>query len=221
MLPTIGKAIGLTALAIAILYFAVAACVNLLHDAVGSDEPPPAVHPQMQQYMPERLGNDPGHPVAHLLDIDQCHTGPWVPDAPEISFQVERILDGDTIAAHTSERSDHRMRLWGIDAPELDQPHGPEAKARLEALLPTGKMATGRHMAIDRHDRILVVIGKESQLPVNWTMVFTGNAHHYNHGDSAGDICLREAQKTAQAMRTGLWGDTNPINPYEWRGRNN
>ncbi len=183
-----GSTSGLTAIviAIALLYFAVVACVNLLHDAVGSDEPPTSIHPQLQQNMPERLGNDPDHPVARLLEIDQCHTARWVPDTPEITFQVQRIIDGDTILAHTSEQPDQRLRLWGIDTPESGQPHGPEATTRrLQGLVPTGKMTKARNMGTDKYDRILVVIGKDNELPVNWTMVFTGNAHHYDFGDSS------------------------------------
>ena len=196
MLPSLGKAIGLTAIviAIALLYFAVVACVNLLHDAVGSDEPPPSIHPQLQPYMPEKLGNDPEHPVARLLDIDKCHTENWVPGTPEITFQVQRIINGDTILAHTSEQPEQRLRLWGIDAPESDQPHGTEATARLQGLVPTGKMVKARNMGLDKYERILVIIGEENELPVNWTMVMTDNAHHYDFGDSAGDLCLKSME---------------------------
>ena len=103
------------------------ACANLLQDAAGSDEPPPSIHPQLQQNMPEKLGNDPEHPVARLLEIDQCHTTDWVPDTTEITFQAQRIIDGDTILAHTSEQPDQRLRLRGIDSPESDQPYSPDA----------------------------------------------------------------------------------------------
>ena len=82
-------------------YFGMVTCVNYAHDALDSGQTQ-AIHPQMQQYLPERLGNDPEHPVARLLEIDQCHTANWVPGTPEITFQVQRIIDGDTILAHTS-----------------------------------------------------------------------------------------------------------------------
>ena len=136
----------------------------------------------------------PNHPIARLLEIDQCHTARWVPDTPEITFQVQRIIDGDTILAHTSEQPDQRLRLWGIDTPESDQPHGPEATARLQALVPTGKMTKARNMGTDQYDCILVIVGEDNELPVNWTMVFTGNAHHYDHGRSAGNIWLSQTK---------------------------
>ena len=75
-------------------------------------------------------------------------------------------------------------------------------------------------MGLDKYDRILVVICEDNELPVNWTMVMTGNAHHYDFGDSAGDPCLSQAQKTAQASHAGLWLDQHPIPPHEWRRSN-
>ncbi len=177
MLFMLAKAAGIITISIGALYYGMAACVNYAHDALDQGEPVPA-HPQVQQYMPEKLGNDPEHPVARLLEIDQCHTENWVPNTPDITFQVQRIIDGDTILAHTSEQPHQRLRLWGIDAPESDQPHGAQATARLHALVPTGKMTKARNMGTDKYDRILVVIGEDNELPVNWTMVMTGNAHH-------------------------------------------
>ena len=186
MLLMLGKAIGIITIAITALYFGMVTCINYAHDALDSG-PTQAVHPQMQQYMPERLGNDPEHPVARLLEIDQCHTGNWAPDTPEITFQVQRIIDGDTILAHTSDQPDQRLRLWGIDAPESDQPYGAHATARLQALVPTGRIINAQNMGTDQYDRILVVIGDDNELPVNWTMVLTGYAHHYNFEDSGND----------------------------------
>ena len=219
MLFIAAKALGIIAIAIGILYFSVATCVHYAHKALNSDQQP-VIHPQARQYIPDRLGNDPEHPIARLLEIDQCHTENWVPDTPEITFQVQRILDGDTVLAHTSEQPDQRLRLWGIDAPESGQPHGPEATTRLQGLVPTGKMIKARNMGTDQYDRTLVVIGDDNELPVNWTMVFTGNAHHYDFGDSAANPCLTQAQKTAQAAYAGLWFNSEPIPPHQWRKSN-
>ena len=219
MLIMLAKATGIITISIGVLYFAMSTCVHYAHKALDSDSPQ-ATHPQLQQYMPEKLGNDPEHPVARLLEINQCHTENWVHDALEITFQVQRIVDGDTILAHTSEQPDQRLRLWGIDAPESGQPHGPEATTRLQGLVPTGKMIKARNMGTDQYDRTLVVIGDDNELPVNWTMVFTGNAHHYDFGDSAANPCLTQAQKTAQAAYAGLWFNSEPIPPHQWRKSN-
>ena len=42
-------------------------------------------------------------------------------------------------------------------------------------------------MGTDKYERILIVIGKDNELPVNWTMVLTGHAHHYDFADSGND----------------------------------
>ena len=55
-------------------------------------------------------------------------------------------------------------------------------------------MVKARNMGLDKYERILVVIGEGNELPVNWTMVMTGNAHHYDFGDSAGNIWLSQTK---------------------------
>ena len=75
-------------------------------------------------------------------------------------------------------------------------------------------------MGTDQYGRILAVIGEDDQLSLNWNMVLTGNAHHYDHGDSAGNICLKEAQQVAKSVKRGLWASKDPINPYDWRQQN-
>lgn len=66
---------------------------------------------------------------------------------PALSSQVIKVIDGDTIAL-----GDQRIRLWGIDAPEIRQqcvrdgatyPCGRAAKAILEALVGSGQVACG------------------------------------------------------------------------------
>ena len=72
-------------------------------------------------------------------------------------------------------------------------------------------------MGTDQYGRILAVIGPDNDLPLNWNMVLTGNAHHYDHGDSQGNLCLKEAQQIARYAKQGLWREENPVTPYDWR----
>ena len=134
MLLMLAKAAGIITISIGVLYFAMSACVHYAHNALDSDSPP-ATHPQLHQYMPEKLGNDPEHPVARLLEIDQCHTGNWVPDTPEITFQVQRIIDGDTILAHTSEQPEPAAPPLGHRRPRIRP--APRAPKPLHASRPS------------------------------------------------------------------------------------
>lgn len=53
--------------------------------------------------------------------------------------RLVRVIDGDTVVVETDSGFNGRMqvhvRLQGVFAPELDEPGGPEAKARLESLV--------------------------------------------------------------------------------------
>ncbi len=48
-----------------------------------------------------------------------------------LTCKVERVIDGDTVIVVVDDKQ-VRVRLEGIDAPEMDQPFEREAKAALE-----------------------------------------------------------------------------------------
>lgn len=85
--------------------------------------------------------------VRHLIRIALllCFlaTPAWAIDGPA------RVVDGDTLViAH------ERIRLQNYNAPELDQPGGPQAKARLEAIT-RGKTVHCDGKARDRYARLV------------------------------------------------------------------
>ena len=59
------------------------------------------------------------------------------------------VIDGDTIVI-----SKQHIRLFGIDAPELDHPYGQKAKWAMVALC-KGRNITARIVASDVHDRVV------------------------------------------------------------------
>lgn len=60
-----------------------------------------------------------------------------------------RVVDGDTIRV-----GDERIRLRGIDTPEMSELQGPAAKQRLEQLLRGGSIRIEPH-GRDIYDRLL------------------------------------------------------------------
>ena len=140
----------------------------------------------------------------------------------DLYAQVVRVSDGDTIIIQAGD-IDFRVRLHGIDAPELRQPMGTEARLMLERLLGVGSgripnPPTVRLMVtdIDRFGRIIARVFIEEQ-EVNLSLLELGYAWHYLEFDQSPEYA--RAQETAQRDRRGVWAEDDPIAPWEWRRR--
>jgi endonuclease YncB( thermonuclease family) len=97
--------------------------------------------------------------------------------------KVDRVTDGDSVTATTSDGTKLRIRLLGIDAPEIangakpGQPFGEEAREYLDHLI-GGKVVSVDAYGPDRYKRILAVLWDE-QINVNLLMVAMGYAEVY------------------------------------------
>jgi micrococcal nuclease len=117
---------------------------------------------------------------------------------------VERITDGDTFRC----RDGRRVRLIGIDTPELGQGDaGRQARAALRRLLPPGSAVRLEQDVAprDRYGRELAHVWAGSRL-VNEALLLEGWAMLYTVPPNvkyAGR--LERAQKKARAAGAGLW----------------
>ena len=91
---------------------------------------------------------------------------------PDIKGRVVSVHDGDTLTLLTPEKKHLKIRLEGIDAPELKQAFGTKAKATLSALV-FNKDVVVKDKGTDRYRRTLgrISCGK---LDVNLAMVQRG-----------------------------------------------
>jgi endonuclease YncB( thermonuclease family) len=140
-------------------------------------------------------------------------------ESPKYPGRVTRIMDADTIEVRL-ESGPIRVRLHAIDAPELDQPWGPEATQAL------AKMILGKKVALepvdeDQDHRIVatVFLGKTD---VNADLVRLGHAWAFRPQMSQGDEQLCGLEGEARSARRGLW--SLPVDqteaPWEWRSAN-
>jgi len=138
-------------------------------------------------------------------------------DAPSrFTTRVVRVADGDTVSV-TLGRETVRIRLWGIDAPESDQPWGEEATDRAtEALL--GQRVTFIWHDTDRYGRRVCEIILPDGENFNETLVREGLAWWYRYFAPDADH-LRRAQLEAMEARRGIWEDPGPMAPWDWRRR--
>jgi Micrococcal nuclease (thermonuclease) homologs len=131
--------------------------------------------------------------------------------AQEYKGTVLRVIDGDTFVFQTDEGS-LKVRMFGIDAPEKSQEFGQESKTFLEQY--THKYGTLRKTGIDKYGRTLGVLFVENT-NVNLESVKLGFAWDYRYYNK--DVGFAQAEKEAKEKRLGLWKNSNPTPPWEYR----
>jgi endonuclease YncB( thermonuclease family) len=139
--------------------------------------------------------------------------------AGDFSGMVVSVADGDTITVLDEQQKQHKVRLAGIDAPEKKQAYGTRSKVSLSALV-YGRFVTVESAKSDRYGRQVgkvLVSGKDANLE----QVQKGMAWHYKAYEREQSPVDREAysraEELAKAGRVGLWRDTEPQPPWEFR----
>ncbi len=125
---------------------------------------------------------------------------------------VTHISDGDTIKIEYQNKT-IKVRLAGIDTPELKQEFGQESKKALEEkVLNKWVFIVGEEK--DRYGRLIADIKIGSRW-VNKELVEEGYAWHYKQYSK--DRELAESELNAKKEAKGLWTADNPIPPWEYR----
>jgi endonuclease YncB( thermonuclease family) len=132
----------------------------------------------------------------------------------EYSARVVGISDGDTITI-VRDRTQIRLRLHGIDAPETGQDFGSRSK-QLASSLAFGKTVTVRVRDTDRYGRTVAEVILPDGRSLNQEMVRAGMAWWYRKY-APGDTELARFETEAKEARRGLWSQPNPIPPWSWR----
>ncbi len=130
--------------------------------------------------------------------------------------KVVDVADGDTITVRTENEGEKTIRLSGIDCPETFQIHGEQAK-RFTASKLQDRRVRVVPLTVDEYDRIVAVVFVNGE-NINEQLVAHGHGWVYRKYCTAAycrDWLKLEA--TAQDAQVGLWGDKNPLPPWEWR----
>jgi endonuclease YncB( thermonuclease family) len=139
-------------------------------------------------------------------------------ESPPASFdivgRVVRVVDGDTISVLDGNKKQYKIRFYGIDTPEYDQPHGDAASKALTQRL-ADKTVGIVVMDVDRLGRTVGVVYLDG-VNINVEMVKAGHAWWYQHF-AGSSRALKMAQGQAQANHLGIWQMADPIPPWDWR----
>jgi endonuclease YncB( thermonuclease family) len=129
--------------------------------------------------------------------------------------KVIRILDGDTMEILFNNKP-VKIRLAHIDCPEKRsaQPFNNNAKNALSDLC-FGQKVTVYVEKHDHYGRIIAVIVNNKKQVVNQEMIKLGMAWHFKrYSDNA---TYAQLELKARKDKAGLWQDSNPIPPWDWR----
>ena len=126
--------------------------------------------------------------------------------------KVVSIHDGDTITI-LQNKQQIKVRLFGIDAPELKQPYGKKSKQFLANLI-AGKVVEVEENGKDRYKRTIGTIFLNDK-DVNAQMVENGYAWAYRKFSKK--YTAQESKARKQGL--GLWQEKEPTPPWEWRKR--
>ncbi|MDI1270484.1 MAG: thermonuclease family protein [Polaromonas sp.] len=140
--------------------------------------------------------------------------------AETIVGKVVGVADGDTVTVLDATKTQHKIRLSGIDAPEKAQPFGQSSKENLSRLV------FGKHVLVDagKFDRYGRTVGKVivDGVDANLEQVRAGYAWHYKKYEREQPIDDRgvyaQAEAGARAGRVGLWHERTQVAPWDWRG---
>jgi micrococcal nuclease len=131
----------------------------------------------------------------------------------ELVGEVVKIADGDTLTVLDDTKTQHKIRLAGIDAPEKGQAFGTKARENLAAKV-FRQTVRVEVIDVDRYRREVGRIFLGDRF-INMEMVADGFAWRYVQYDKPGEFTA--AEDDAREHRRGLWADTNPTPPWEWR----
>jgi micrococcal nuclease len=122
------------------------------------------------------------------------------------------VTDGDTILVIKAGRA-VKVRLEGIDCPELGQDYGTRAK-QFTSMLVFGKDVQVKEYYPDKYHRMVARVAVGGQ-DVSLELVRAGLAWHFKRYSSY--HLLKEAEKEARRAKAGLWSMPNPVPPWKYR----
>jgi micrococcal nuclease len=148
-----------------------------------------------------------------------------------ISGDVVDVIDGDTITVADGDRTQWKVRLAAIDAPELGQAFGKKARKELLELV-LGHPVTVTFDRSENGDLVIGVVQLESNrealvaiFPININQYLVAEGFAW-YDSSFQNYQSRETKETysrleanARQGRKGLWAEKNPIPPWEFRGK--
>lgn len=169
----------------------------------------------------------PEFPTQWLSQREIPDLAPKMPDSEH--WLVDKVIDGDTLSVGIDDKQ-MKLRLCGVDAPELSQPMGAQSHQYLKDLL--SKNEYGQVIVIpletDIHSRTVAELflqpdpndgyQPEEEISIISEMLLAGLAYvypEYVDGCPNGEV-MKRAEAIAQEANVGLW-EKDYQRPWDYR----
>ena len=130
----------------------------------------------------------------------------------EVNFSL--AIDGDTLFVG---KGYPRIRLFGIDAPEVSQKHGTESCDALRKLI-KGEVLIIKPVDKDKYGRIVAqVVRQRDGLDINGAMVADGFAL----AETSFSKAYKNYERKARRTKSGLWAKGGISSPKYFRQKQN
>ena len=163
-----------------------------------------------------------------------------VAQADVFQCKVHNIIDGDRLICLDAQQQQVTILLANVDAPEIGQAYGEQAKQILSErikdktinfLAVNPELFCTRAQDMDKKGWICADVGLEGYLTepeisnpeqsVNYQMIEQGHAWLAPSPiHLLGMTVYHKAEHDAQEGKKGLWADTDPVAPWQWREKN-
>ena len=130
---------------------------------------------------------------------------------------VTEVSDGDTFVARTDRIPNLNVRLYGIDAPELLQTQGPEARAFLSNLVES-KTIFLEILDVNRYGQSVALAYLDNGRSVQEQLIEAGFAWVYPKYCMI-PLCRywKKVELEAHDSGEGVWQTGSPVQPWQWR----
>ncbi|MCS4051298.1 thermonuclease family protein [Salinibacter ruber] len=130
--------------------------------------------------------------------------------------RVTEVTDGDTYDVRRSANGEVTIRLHGVDAPESSQSYG-TAATRAARRYVGGKDVRVSVEEIGRYGRAVASIEVQGG-DLGAMLIQDGLAWHYRQY-APNETEYARLQRQARNAKRGLWSQSSPVPPWEWRDR--
>ena len=129
---------------------------------------------------------------------------------------VDWVTDGNSISV-TREGKSVRVRIFGIDCPDMDQKYGKEAKALVRELA-FGKLVSVDPKGKDRYGQTVGQVKLPSGKSLSPELIKAGACWWYKRYATE-EVELKALEEKARREKLGLWADPKPEPPWKWQRR--